>query len=158
MGQGSDTGQETVPSTEPLDVSRLRHGTEPSRFAIAAIASGLVLGLALFVSLSAVGLLATLVIGLGLAVLMASIWILVQLARVRLLGAAVRVSERSLPELASAIAFVRARVDYRKRVTSTSLPEAGCATDSDEVPSGSESCSSRAMRWRTSHSARDRRN
>ena len=116
MGQSPDSEQEMVPSIAPLDVSRLRHGTEPSRFAIAAIASGLVLGVALFVSLSALGLLSTLGIGLVLAVLMASIWILVQLARVRLLGAAVKVSERSLPELAGAIAFVRARVDYRKRV------------------------------------------
>ena len=72
MGQGPGSGQAVVPSTEPLDVSRLRHGTEPSRFAIAAVASGLVLGVAMFVSLSVVGLLATLGIGMILAALMAS--------------------------------------------------------------------------------------
>jgi hypothetical protein len=105
-----------APSAPPLDIAALRHRTEPSRFALAAMASGAVLSVTSFLTLVISGPLAALAVAAGLGVFVASIWAIVQLTRVRLLGAGVQVSSRSLPELQDAIDFVRARLDYTKRV------------------------------------------
>src|ERR1700743_2023669 len=83
--------------TEPIaiEVRRLRHPSEPSRFALAASASILFVGLGV---LLAVRLTGVIVLGsLGLIVLMACglIWWTVQVHRARLLGARRRGAPRT---------------------------------------------------------------
>jgi hypothetical protein len=103
-------------SGSTLDIRALLHPTEFSRLVIALSASAVVFGLY-----------AILVVGtshvLGLvqltAVIIASaglIWLSLQVARSRLLGGAVRVSDVSLPELQSVFDEVRARLAYHKQV------------------------------------------
>jgi hypothetical protein len=103
------------PVSPPLDVARLRHHTEPSRFALAVLASGLGLSVVLFALLAAAGPLG-LVALLALLVPVGTLWFAVQLARVRLLGKSIRVGPETFPELQSAIDEVRARLAYDGRV------------------------------------------
>jgi hypothetical protein len=103
------------PVPPALDVARLRHHTEPSRFALAVLASGVGFGAVLFVLLSATGPLG-LVGVLVLLVPTGTLWFAIHLARVRLLGKSIRVGPETFPELQSAIDEVRARLAYDGRV------------------------------------------
>jgi hypothetical protein len=105
-----------TPATDRLDISALRHPTESSRFALALVASTLVLSVAVFVLMllgrSLEILLVLLVIGFSFFVL----WLGLQLWRVRLLADGVQVSAESLPEVQAAMDVVRARLGYDRRV------------------------------------------
>ncbi len=105
-----------VRAPRPLDVETLRHHTEPSRFALAAVAAGVLVAVLAFPvvafagTLDVVGFLAVLLAGFVL------LWLVLQLFRVRLLGQAIRVTPESLPALDAAVAEVRAALGYRDRV------------------------------------------
>ena len=102
--------------TRPLDVRTLLHPSEPSRLALALSVSLLVFvvyGVGLAATGGSIELIGLL---LALVALGASIWLSLQIARSRLLGGAVRVSDASLPELQAVFNQVRARLDYHKDV------------------------------------------
>ncbi len=99
-----------------LDVRALLHPTEFSRLVIALSASAVVFGIAAIAVLKSGGLTALVVIVLSLGALGGTIWLSLQVARSRLLGGAVRVSEVSLPELQSVFDEVCARLDYHEQV------------------------------------------
>lgn len=98
-----------------LDVAALRHRTEPSRFALAAIACGLIAGGTNFFVLAAYGPEYFLVIAPVVAGALGSLWVLVQLVRIRNLAAAVKVSRETFPEVQDAIDEIRSRLSYRRR-------------------------------------------
>jgi hypothetical protein len=103
-------------SAGTLDIRALLHPTEFSRLVIALSASAVVFGLYATLVVRASGVL-TLV--LLTAVIVASaglIWLSLQIARSRLLGGAVRVSDVSLPELQSVFDEVCARLAYHEQV------------------------------------------
>jgi hypothetical protein len=100
----------------PLDIRSLLHPSENSRLVLA-------LSVSLFVfAVVAIGLIAghesslLFEIILVLAATGGSIWWFLQLARSRLLGGAVRVSDASLPELQAVFDEVRARLDYHRDI------------------------------------------
>jgi hypothetical protein len=99
----------------PLDVEALRHHTEPSRFALATIAIGVTVGVAVFFSVSSIGPMESLVFAGLMTFLLGFTWLLLQLWRIRLLGAAVEVTRETLPEMQDAIDIVRARLNYTRR-------------------------------------------
>ena len=99
-----------------LDVRALLHPTEFSRLVIALSASAVVFGIAAIAVLKSGGLTALVVIVLSLGALGGTIWLSLQVARSRLLGGAVRVSEVSLPELQSVFDEVCAQLDYHEQV------------------------------------------
>jgi hypothetical protein len=112
---------ENVPTTEPtawprLDVAELRHPSEPSRFALALVASSLAVAVGLFVlaSLGELTVLLTLVVVIGFVVLV--FWIGLQIWRIRLLGDAVLVSPATLPDVQEIVDVVRARLAYDRRI------------------------------------------
>ncbi len=112
-----DTYGSPVDATrDAIDVESLRHHSEPSRFALAVLVSGIALGGVIFSILVAFGPGRLLLAMLGLGAFVGSIWVLLQIARVRLLGSAVRVSPETFPDFQSAIDEVRERLDYRRRV------------------------------------------
>jgi hypothetical protein len=88
---------EKSPTAEPtawpqLDVAELRHPSEPSRFALAMVASSLAVAVGLFVlaSLGKLTVLLALMVVIGFVVLV--FWVGLQIWRIRLLGDAVLVS------------------------------------------------------------------
>jgi hypothetical protein len=97
----------------------LRHPTERSRFALALVASAVVI---LFVVLVGVvsakaGFLSYLLrIGVSLILFAGLVWFGQQLYRARLLGASVRVGPDTVPALQELIDEVRSTLGYRKRV------------------------------------------
>jgi hypothetical protein len=98
-----------------VDVEAARHGTEPSRYFLAVLSGSVVLGLLVIGGLWSVGTgqsLAFVALAVGLLV---SIWLSMQVFRVRLLGRAIKVSPRSTPELAAVVETVRSRLGYTKR-------------------------------------------
>ena len=99
----------------PLDIEELRHRTEPSRFALAVSACGLVLALANYVAVAALGPVQLLAAGVFLLVFLASLWLMVQLVRVRNLAAAVRVTSESFPQVQAAVDEVRQKLSYDRR-------------------------------------------
>jgi len=106
----------------PLDIRSLRHPTEPQRFALAIVS--VVSAMAVVIALLAViGWAQVVVVGLGLGLLLGSLWIGLQLFRVRILGDAVRVGPETLPALQEAIDEVRQRLDYHKRVDVFVVPK-----------------------------------
>jgi hypothetical protein len=100
----------------PLDIRSLLHPTEGSRLAIALTATAVVFGFAGFVVIGAYGVTVLVIIVLFLAGVGGSIWLSLQIARSRLLGGAVQVSQASMPELQAIFAQVRARHDYHQQV------------------------------------------
>jgi hypothetical protein len=98
-----------------LDVRRLRHPSEPSRFALAASASILLVGLGLLV---AVRLRSALDIEIGATVLAAlgSVWWAVQVYRAKLLGSAARVTPETFPVLSAAADEVKHQLGYAQPV------------------------------------------
>jgi hypothetical protein len=112
---------EDVPTSEPatwprLDVAELRHPSEPSRFALALVASALAVAVGLFVlaSLGALTVLLALVVIFGFVVLM--FWVGLQIWRIRLLGDAVLVTATTLPDLQEIVDVVRGRLGYNRRI------------------------------------------
>src|SRR5579859_5871139 len=99
-----------------LDIRALLHPTESSRLAIAITASLVVFGLyAIGVGKSA-GASGLVEITAAVAAAGGLLWLSLQVARSRLLGGAVRVSDVSLPELQAVFDEVRARLDYHQQV------------------------------------------
>jgi len=100
----------------PLDVRALLHPSEGSRLALALSVSLLVFAVVAIGLVAAhdSGILIELV--LFLVALGGVIWLSLQLARSRLLGGAVRVSDASLPELQAVFDEVRARLDYHRDI------------------------------------------
>lgn len=101
---------------EALDIRPLLHPTEGSRLAIALTVSLVVFGIAGIEIAASAGLPALLGIVVALAALGGSVWLSLQIARSRLLGGAVQVSQSSLPELQAVFDQVRARLDYHQQV------------------------------------------
>jgi hypothetical protein len=99
-----------------LDVRRLRHPSEPSRFALAASASILLVGLGLVVLLRLAGVLALAVLGAGLLMTLGLVWWAVQVHRAKLLGAAARVTPETFPVLSAAAREVKQQVGYIRPV------------------------------------------
>ena len=93
-----------------LEVRRLRHPSEPSRFALAASASILLVGLGLVVLLRLAGVLALAVLGAGLLMVLGLVWWAVQVHRASLLGAAARVTPETFPLLSAAAGEVKQQV------------------------------------------------
>ncbi len=101
---------------DPLDIPALLNPAEHSRLLIALSSSAVVFGAAAMMVYASHGwptlaMLAGFLAAFGLVV-----WLFLQVARSRLLGGAVRVSEATLPELQSAFDEVRTRLDYHKNV------------------------------------------
>jgi hypothetical protein len=99
-----------------VDVQRLVDPGEPGRFWLAISTSTLVVGLALVLVVRFGGWLTLIASLLLVLVVWVSVWLALQVARARLLGSAVRVTDRSLPELAALISDQRDRLNYTKRV------------------------------------------
>jgi hypothetical protein len=99
-----------------LDVGRLRHPSEPSRFALAASASILLVGLGLVLLERWVGVLALAGLGVGLLLTLGLVWWGVQVHRAKLLGAAARVTPETFPVLSAAADEVKQQVGYTRPV------------------------------------------
>jgi hypothetical protein len=103
-----------------LDVRRLRHPSEPSRFALAASASILLVGLGLLVAFRLAGVLnladngAIVLAALGSA--LGSVWCGIQVYRAKLLGRAARVTPQSFPVLSAAAEEVKHQLGYTQPV------------------------------------------
>jgi hypothetical protein len=106
----------TARARPALDVGRLRHPSEPSRFALAASASILLVGLGLLVLLRLAGVLALAVLGAGLLMVLGLVWWAVQVHRASLLGAAARVTPETFPVLSAAACEVKQQVGYTRPV------------------------------------------
>jgi hypothetical protein len=124
---GADRGAPTVvfdrpasppgaPPSEPLDIRALLHPTEHSRLLIALSSSAVVFGIAAMIAYAGAGWMILAEYGGYLAAFGVAVWLSLQIARSRLLGGAVRVSETTLPELQAVFDEIRARLDYHKRV------------------------------------------
>jgi hypothetical protein len=98
-----------------VDVELTRHASEPSRYVLAVVTSSLVLGLLVIAVIVSLGRTVAALMGLVVLGLLVILWLGIQLKRVRMLAAAVKVSARTTPELQNAINRVRGRLDYRKR-------------------------------------------
>jgi hypothetical protein len=103
-------------SAGTLDIRALLHPTESSRLVIAVSASAVVFGLYAFIVYSSEHVGGLLAITAAIAAFGGLIWLSLQVARSRLLGGAVRVSDVSLPGLQSVFDEVRARLDYYQQV------------------------------------------
>jgi hypothetical protein len=103
-------------SAGTLDIRALLHPTEVSRLVIAVSASTVVIVIyAIGVGMS-MGFNDLVGITAAVAAFGGLVWLSLQVARSRLLGGAVRVSDVSLPELQSVFDEVRARLDYHQQV------------------------------------------
>lgn len=100
----------------PLDVRSLIHPTENSRYALALTVSLLVFGVVAISLVASGGSAILFEVILFLILLGASIWFSLQIARSRLLGGAVRVSEATLPRLQTVFNEIRILLDYHKPV------------------------------------------
>jgi hypothetical protein len=98
----------STPSIEPL-----LHPTEPSRLALALLASGLALLFPFLIIIHTGGIG---VIIVTLAIIVGTIWVTIQLSRARLLGRSVRVDKSTFPEVDAIVADVCATLDYRRRI------------------------------------------
>jgi hypothetical protein len=105
-----------VAARPALDVRRLRHPSEPSRFALAASASILLVGFGLLVALRLGGVLILAGIGIILLAVLGSVWWAVQVYRAKLLGAAARVTPQTFPVLSAAADEVKHQLGYTQPV------------------------------------------
>jgi hypothetical protein len=94
----------------------LRHPTEPSRFALALVASSVPVAVALFVMVSLGQATQLIAIIAGIIAGLLLIWIGIQIWRIRLLGDAVLASAETLPEVQEVLDVVRARLQFTRRV------------------------------------------
>jgi hypothetical protein len=99
-----------------LDIRDLLHPTEFSRLVIALSASAVVFVLYAIIVGVMGGVPGLAGITVALAAVGGLVWLSLQVARSRLLGGAVRVSDVSLPGLQSVFDEVRARLDYHQQV------------------------------------------
>ncbi|RFU21169.1 hypothetical protein D0Z06_12310 [Geodermatophilus marinus] len=115
-------------------IALLRHPAEPSRFALALVALAVAAAVAVFVlvSLGQATVLLAIVLGIAGAVLL--IWVLVQIWRIRLLGDAVLVSERTLPEVQAVVDVVRGRLSYSRRVDLFVVDKISRVLSADDAP------------------------
>jgi hypothetical protein len=118
----TDQVHDTSVVSEPIDVRALRYPTEPSRFVLAAVStlSALAVVTVWFAQLDLQGLLIAVA---GLAFLLALLWVVLQIHRVRILGDAVLVTSQTLPDFQQAIDEVRDRLDYHRRVDIFVVPK-----------------------------------
>ena len=119
----SDGGAAGMPSAPapvsgrpPIDVRRLRHPSEPSRFAFAAASSILLIGLGLLLLARLGGFFWLAVTGAVVLFALGSSWCLMQLYRARLLGAAARVTPDTFPVLSAAAMEVKEQLGYARPV------------------------------------------
>jgi hypothetical protein len=111
-----------VPAASPMDLRALRHPTEPLRLALAVVS--LMSGAAVVVAAAAVIGPSQVLVVLGSVVLtFGSLWVGLQLYRVKILGDAVRVSAETFPDFQSAIEEVRDRLGYHQRVDVFVVPK-----------------------------------
>jgi len=103
-------------SAGTLDIRALLHPTEFSRLVVALLASAVVFGLYAFLVFGTSHVDGLVQLSLGIVAAAGLFWLSLQVARSRLLGGAVRVSDVSLPELQSVVDEVRARLDYHRQV------------------------------------------
>jgi hypothetical protein len=104
----------TVPAPRYTpSIGPLLHPTEPSRLALALIASGLALLFPFLIIIHTGGIG---VIIVTLAIIVGTIWVTIQLSRARLLGRSVRVDKSTFPEVDAIVADVCATLDYRRRI------------------------------------------
>jgi hypothetical protein len=101
---------------EPLDIRALLHPAEHSRLLLALSSSAVVFGIAAMVVYANQGWTVLASLAAGAAASGGLVWLSLQVARSRLLGGAVRVSEATLPELQSVFDEVRTRLNYRQHV------------------------------------------
>ncbi len=94
----------------------LIHPTENSRYALALSVSLLVFGVVAIGMVASGGSIILYEVLLAVIVLGAAIWLSLQIAKSRLLGGAVLVSETSLPSLQAVFNEIRALLDYHKHV------------------------------------------
>src|SRR5215469_2227453 len=103
-------------ATKPLDVRALLHPAEHSRLLIALSASAVAFGVAAMAVYKTNGWTVLVELAGILAAFGGLVWLSLQIARSRLLGGAVRVSEATLPELQSIFDEIRTRLDYQQPV------------------------------------------
>jgi hypothetical protein len=101
------------PPRSTPSIGPLLHPTEPSRLALALLASGLALLFPFLIIIHSGGIG---VIIVTLATIVGTIWITIQLSRARLLGRSVRVDKSTFPEVAAIVAEVCTTLDYRRRI------------------------------------------
>jgi hypothetical protein len=106
----------TAAPAAPLDIRALLHPSEHSRLVLALSVSLLVFAVVALSMVASGGSIVLIELILVLIALGASIWLSLQIARSRLLGGAVRVSDASLPELQAVFDEVRARLDYHQHI------------------------------------------
>jgi hypothetical protein len=102
--------------SQTLDIRALLHPTEHSRLLIALSSSAVVFGIAAMIAYAVAGWVILAEYGGYLVAFGVAVWLSLQIARSRLLGGAIRVSEMTLPELQAVFDEFRARLDYHKRV------------------------------------------
>lgn len=121
VSSGADAASRPAPApriTAPAprstpSIGPLLHPTEPSRLALALLASGLALLFPLLIIIHTGGIG---VIIVTLAIIVGTIWVTIQLSRARLLGRSVRVDKSTFPEVDTIVADVCATLDYRRRI------------------------------------------
>src|SRR5215831_17972363 len=99
-----------------LDVRQLRHPSEPSRLALAASASILLVGGGLLIVLRLTGIFGLAAIGATVFTALGLVWWAVQVHRAKLLGGAARVTPETFPMLSMAAGEVKQQVGYTQPV------------------------------------------
>ena len=97
-----------------IDVRRLRHPAEPSRFAVAAAASILLIGVALLLVARLAGFFWLAATGAAVLLAVGSSWCLVQVYRARLLGDSARVTPDTFPVLSAAATAVKQQLGFAR--------------------------------------------
>ena len=106
----------TARARPALDVRRLRHPSEPSRFALAASAAILLVGGGLLIVLRLTGIFGLAAIGALLLLTLGLFWWALQVHRAKLLGGAARVTPETFPILSMAAGEVKQQVGYAQPV------------------------------------------
>ncbi|HEX5308051.1 MAG TPA: hypothetical protein VFW38_03115 [Solirubrobacteraceae bacterium] len=94
-------------------ITPLLHPTEPSRLALALVASAAALLLPLLIMIHTGGIGSVLLV---LVTVFGTIWVGIQLSRARLLGRSVRVDANTFPEVQEIVDVVCETLDYRRRL------------------------------------------
>src|SRR5215468_11956146 len=102
----------TARARPALDARQLRHPSEPSRFALAASASILLVGGGLLIVLRLTGIFGLAAIGATVFTALGLVWWAVQVHRAKLLGGAARVTPETFPMLSMAAGEVKQQVGY----------------------------------------------
>ena len=105
-----------APGAATLQLQELLHPTDFSRMLLAVSATAITLGIYVVFLVAAGGLAALAIVTGAILATIVSVWLALQLVRARLLGASVRVSDDSIPEIQELIDDVRGRLDYHRPV------------------------------------------